>query len=221
MTTAYASEQSTHHVLYNNRFDTKTFVNVVLSNPSLLDLVFDYCSPATLLRLARTCKLAHATSKSYMRREFKIDRLLLPYFPSPLAFRQVQARTGTLISGSTALQFFERTQYQGSDLDLYVFPRFRQDVETFLRQEGYVCSTIRKKNPDRYADGAEHEEFGDSLYEMTAVAAVITFEKKKDGCEEKTIQVIEAKNCPMEAIMEFHSSKSIKCSYSLSSTTQC
>ena len=207
MTPAEGSEQSTCCVLYNNRFDTKTFVNVVLSNPSLLDLVFDYCSPATLLRLARTCQLTYASSKAYMRRAFKIDRLLLPYFPSPLAFRQLQARTGTLISGSTALQFFERVQYPDSDLDLYVFPKFRKDVERFMRQEGYAVSSIRNKNPDLYQDAAEYDEFEDCLYEMRAVLAVITFEKKLEGREDKKVQVIVTQRCPMEAILDFHSSK--------------
>lgn len=46
-----------------------------------------------------------------MRVAFDINRCLSRFFTSPSAFRSLQARTGTLISGSIALQFLDRVRY--------------------------------------------------------------------------------------------------------------
>ena len=75
-----------------------------------------------------------------MRRAFSIDKLLSPYFtPTEVTqFRELQSQTGTLISGSTALQLFDRVTYSESDLDLYVEHRFSRALAEWLLEIGYT-----------------------------------------------------------------------------------
>lgn len=65
-----------------------------------------------------------------MKRAFNLDKLLSRFFSPPeiLRFRELQCSTGMLISGSTALKFFERVVYPDSDLDLYIEHRFSRQV---------------------------------------------------------------------------------------------
>ncbi|KAH9899411.1 hypothetical protein C8Q73DRAFT_743368 [Cubamyces lactineus] len=211
--------------------------------------IFDDCSAATLLRIARTCRAARYAIAAYCRVAFNIDRLLSRFFPSPTppccsichtrhehsqiydrarAFRSLQARTGTLISGSCALQFFDRTVYPESDLDLYVHMRDRREVGRWLIQEGYTFV------PNVYQSRKFEEEVvhgmsqrTDGIYRMPGVAAILTFKKSvpaptipailenedtsdtssqsaREHCELK-VQIIVAKNTPMEVILGFHS----------------
>lgn len=84
------------------RTASSIFGRKIITNDLLLDLIISCCSPATLLCFSQTCRTIHLLVKSYTRRTFKIDHLLSRFFSSPLEFRRLQARTATLISGSTA-----------------------------------------------------------------------------------------------------------------------
>ena len=88
----------------------------ILTNHVIHWNIFSYCTPQTLLRFERTCRLAQAIVEDYIRVAFNIDARLSPFFDDPRAFRSLQARTGTVISGSTALQFFERAIYPGTGM---------------------------------------------------------------------------------------------------------
>ncbi|KAI0694389.1 hypothetical protein C8T65DRAFT_698990 [Cerioporus squamosus] len=198
--------------------------------------IFSTLSPANLVRISSTCRTAYAAVAAYTRLTFDIDRLLSRYFPSPTrgcsitcclshaheqeygrarAFRSLQARTGTLVSGSTALQFFKRTVWPESDLDLYVHMRHRREVAQWLLDEGYQYKPTdfriqNSRNPN-------------GIYSMPGVMAIVTFikplprpdrtsnsvdgeeEADDDGPSELKVQVIVAKNTPMEVILGFHS----------------
>ena len=53
---------------------------------------------------------------------FNLTRLVCSFFPGEqvLSFQNMLKTTGGIISGSTALQFLDRTQYSVVDLDLYI-----------------------------------------------------------------------------------------------------
>lgn len=91
----------------------------ILSVDKIRGALFTFVSPATLIRLSRTCRDMQAIVSSYAVEAFDIDCHLSQFFLDPSNFRSLQARTGTLVSGSSALQFFDRSCYVGSDLDLY------------------------------------------------------------------------------------------------------
>lgn len=185
----------------------KTFEEKFTTNDLLYDLVFSYCSPATFLRVSRTCRAANAAVKSYMGRAMNINRIFSRFFSEPLGFRKLQARTGTLVSGSAALQFFDRSFYAESDLDVYVPKQFRKDVGRFLFDEGYKFVPNAKQDPDFWA-AINHPRVLDStgIYAFRGVSGVFTFEKEQSGKELK-VQLIVSVHSPMEIILGFHSSK--------------
>lgn len=106
------------------------------------DVIFDHLSAATLVWYAKTCKASYCQVQSYKCRRFRLHELLAPYFSLPQIdyLRQLQAATGMLISGSTALQFFDRVIYPDSDLDLYVENGhdFCEKIRGWLLEVGYT-----------------------------------------------------------------------------------
>ena len=190
------------------------FVDKIATNHLIYDTIFAAASPASILCLARTCKVAHIAMRDYFTRTFNINRHLTRFFDDPLAFRSLQARTGTLISGSSALQFFERTVYETSDLDLYTPLLFRKDVGRWLLAQGYHYTPNSIQNPDfEVASNEDHvdvHEFGYPTDDnrMRGVAAVFTFHKPSPVQADKRLQVQVIVGCrsPMEVILYFHSS---------------
>lgn len=195
--------------------DANVFANMIVTNDLIYDIIFAAASPGSILCLARTCRAAHASMRDYFTRTFNINKHLTRFFDDPLAFRSLQARTTTLISGSSALQFFDRTIYEDSDLDLYVPLLYRKDVGSWLLAQGYQYIPNSVQNPDFGA--ASDENNIDNLNRiyvgpdsrMRGVAAVFTFHKSSPVMPDKKlqVQVIVAKRSPIAAILHFHSSE--------------
>lgn len=162
--------------------------------------IFNLLSAAALLRISRACRSSHRAVTAYIGTAFNIDRRLARFFPSPAgagcspgcateheheqeyararAFRSLQARTGTLVSGSTALQFFMRTVWPASDLDLYVHPRARREVGRWLIDEGYKYKPMEFQDPRFEVEMAECiVRRPNGIYSMPGVLAVLTFVK--------------------------------------------
>lgn len=192
------------------------FTSVVLTNDLLYDLVLWCASPATLVRLARTCRSAHAAVQSHIRRTYNINAHLSRFFAAPLAFRSLQARTHTLISGSNTLQFLDRTYWPESDLDLYCHYEAREELGWYLiREEGYRFVPNSRQDPSFSiaVTQARPEGIGQSAYSrLKGVAAIYTFAKRVQNPEGPSrrlkVQIIVTCNTPMEAIFNFHSSMS-------------
>ena len=197
----------------------------------IYDALFDCCSPAMMLRLSRTCRLAQAATKDYMDRAFDINRHLKRFFNYPLSFRVLQARTQAVVSGSSALQFMGRLYYPISDLDIFVANRNAQEVcdwVVYQGGKGYrftptagqtakgivdVPTALEIHNHrDAWRDepGGETHEW--NFYSIQNKRAVLNFKSEDD---ELCVQVIVTHNTPMECILSFHSSKRI-ISYPLS-----
>ncbi len=193
-----------------------TFSTKILTNHVLYDLVFEASSPGSLFRLRRTCRLGRTAVDDYLPRAFKINSHFERFFDNPEAFRSLQARTATLVSGSSALQFFNRTTYEGSDLDLYTYYQHRQEVGQWLIQNGYVFqpNSMQDSDPDTaLRKCVDLEDLHDRLkYHMKGVAYVFTFTKPspRDASKKLQVQVVVASSyaSPMAVILNFHSSKS-------------
>ncbi|RDB29592.1 hypothetical protein Hypma_016016 [Hypsizygus marmoreus] len=95
------------------------------------DARFSCLSPRSLFRFGAVNQEEHLAVQSYQRRAFSVEDLLLRYFNDAqcIEFRTLQATTGTLISGSTAVEFFDRTRYAEHDLDLFVEHHHAIDVD--------------------------------------------------------------------------------------------
>ncbi|KAK7696085.1 hypothetical protein QCA50_000728 [Cerrena zonata] len=193
--------------------EPKTFSNTIIPNDLIHNLVFFFCSPGSLLCLSRTCSSVHTMVQAYMQRVFKIERILSRFFTSPISFRRIQAETGTLISGSTILQFFDRSFYPKSDLDLYV--SWISDyfmIADFLSKEGYKYVPRPGQHAVfNVAAGEDAFDRSDSAYgEVDEVLHVFTWKKYPEGRLEDPlrIQLIVSTDDPINVILGFHSSES-------------
>ena len=193
-----------------------TFSGALLDVDLVLDNIFDFASPGTLFCFKRTCKRAKTAVESYFRRAFNINRHLSQFFDNPHDFRSLQARTCTLISGSNALQFFNRVRYEGSDLDLYAYYEHRLEVGHWLIRNGFAFQPASWQNEDfdiasrNCKHTSEPDPPGERLkYHTQGVIAVFTFTKDHPEEEdaELKVQVVVALKAPMDVVMDFHSSK--------------
>lgn len=171
------------------------------------DLLFGYLAPADLIAYSKTCKTVREAVASFYRRAFRIEHILRRYFASHeiLQFRELQATTATIISGSSALQFFDRTEYADSDLDLYVEHRFRIPVVLWLKNIGYTFvprSSLGPQNIEIVLD----ENFGTTspvTSEYTDAMFVLDFMRPN---HHHKIQLITSSASPLELVLHFHSS---------------
>lgn len=114
----------------------------------IYDRVNSSISPRTGIMLAQTCHAAKYARACFNRRAFNVNRHLGRFFQNPLAFRSLQAQTGALISGSSALQFFDRETYEDSDLDVYLHPGHLKQIGAWLMEaEGYTYITENSNTP--------------------------------------------------------------------------
>jgi hypothetical protein len=181
------------------------------TNRTIYDIVFACSSPGTLARFSRTCRGSYDAVNSFNRCAFNINQHLSRFIDDPIGFRSMQAQTGTLISGSNALQFLDRTLYENSDLDLYVHDLYRYEVGAFLQEHGYVF--MPNERQDARFGGPEYLRYGTTNlykrnteandYNMQGVAAVFNF--WKEGSSTHKIQLITATHSPLEIILNFHS----------------
>lgn len=179
-------------------------------------MILDPLSPAELYKYARTCKASRNVVNAYIRRQFQVHKLLARYFSDPEIpeFRLLQFNTGMVISGSAALQFFNRTVYEESDLDLYVEHRYRKSIAIWLRQIGYkytphAKSTLATLDDALLSEGPEGAQTGIKITdgwdkEFYEAILVLTFEKHRPY---RKVQVITSILHPISKVLRFHSSE--------------
>lgn len=182
----------------------------ILTNDLLFDIIFDACSPGSIVRVSLTCRIAYGAVQYYIARACDVNALLSRYFPDPLEFRSLQRRTGALVSGSTALQLFLRERYPESDLDVYVRKDDFEKVARWVLAQDYKFSPLQSQGTD-FEDAILEEDFEDdylSLFPTSPTFNVMTFVKSWKSDPEKVlkVQIIGARHTPMEAILKFHSS---------------
>jgi hypothetical protein len=170
-----------------------------------------------IVYFALTCRLAQRAVARYRSFVFNINCRLSRFFSDPLAFRSLQAETYTLISGSFALQFFDRSDYPEADLDLYTHPGFSRSVGKWLIHEGYefqptptqdasfeVADKSNWRGTQPPYGATESSEW--EGYQWNGVWEVYSFQKK-DGEQLLKVQIIASSMSPFETIMNFHSSE--------------
>jgi len=176
--------------------------------------IFDELSPVDVIHFGQINKAARIAVTNYSQLNFDIKRMLSPYFSEEdiKSFRLVQLITGAVISGSTAVQFFDRTTYPGSDLDIYVEHQYCRDVAYWLVSRGYEYKPSKPDQPKSFVEAFKswngNEIFPLFLQDAAGYAdhgVDNIFDFFKSGSERK-IQLISAKACPIEVILNFHSS---------------
>ncbi|THU96193.1 hypothetical protein K435DRAFT_755079 [Dendrothele bispora CBS 962.96] len=166
-------------------------------DPILRDL-----SPVERNRFSKISKEARQAVSSYNKRAFQIEKLLSCYLNTPhevTEFRKLQYRTGMLISGSSALQFFDCSVYE-SDLDLYVSFKKGLSVIEFLNSIGYFYQPSANQDVLQTLDNSISGQIHFLPYVGNGLKGVIDF--SRDG---KKIQLVICLHCPMQIILGFHS----------------
>ncbi|PBK96254.1 hypothetical protein ARMGADRAFT_1028431 [Armillaria gallica] len=136
--------------------------------------------------------------------------VLSPYFNHLGRYGLVEAQhlTGTLISGSMAILFFNDTNYTHSDLDIYVQSDRRHTLFTFLSEQGYhfiplMDVPLTLDTPLDEIECMDHVKVAyDFLkYDSETINAVYSFQR--DG-NAKTVQVVATIQNPLYTILNFH-----------------
>ncbi|RDB26109.1 hypothetical protein Hypma_006894 [Hypsizygus marmoreus] len=172
------------------------------------NLLLSCLPPRELIRFGATTRANDEVVSSYMSRAFTIDDLLSTYFtPSQITqFRLVQGRTGAIISGSTAVEFFDRQRFEGSDLDVYIEHASAEILGLWLLESGYSFLPRSFQNPvfpDVLVDPLSEDTNGEqSLYVGFGVDTVCNFVKTSP---DRRVQLMTTRGPVMDVILSFHS----------------
>ena len=112
---------------------------------AIVDEIFSFSTPRTIINLSKTCRAALPIAASYFRAAYKPERLLQQFLPDPVlvrAFRTLQAETGLTIFGKAAYNFLARASLSGTDtptvvMSLYVDKSHTSLVNDFFTGAGY------------------------------------------------------------------------------------
>lgn len=108
--------------------------------PPIFDRITSHLPIKDIVALTRTChELKPLYQKMVSRGAWNIDSRLQKFVKDPLGFRKRLAELDGIISGSFALQFMDRVDWEGSDLDVCVqlgekadaFCRYIEEVEGY------------------------------------------------------------------------------------------
>ncbi|KAI0083693.1 hypothetical protein BDY19DRAFT_858899, partial [Irpex rosettiformis] len=155
--------------------------------------------PQGIIRFQQVSKECRRTVIANLPHLFPIHRMLKIFFDSPTDFRALQARTGAIISGSFALQFFSQVYYSDTDLDIYVHYGAREILGSWILGNDYkYISRKITVTVGNVEDSASTLEYGQEIL------GVLEFQRKR-GDVEKKVQIIIVEESPLAAIMEFHS----------------
>ncbi|KAI0646149.1 hypothetical protein C8Q79DRAFT_909306 [Trametes meyenii] len=184
--------------------------------------VFSHCTPGTVANLSRVNRCIQEAAMDYKFRAYNINKRLSRFSNNPKAFRSLQKQTATIISGSFALQFFDRTYYDESDLDLYVHPDssclllghhliesegylfvpYSWQLESYDNEARRLCDQMHLPLSD-IEDSMEFEH----AYKIRSVRTVYNFVRTHNPTPggKRKIQLIVCRSSPMASLMDFHS----------------
>ncbi|KAI0765136.1 hypothetical protein C8Q74DRAFT_1450222, partial [Fomes fomentarius] len=219
--------QAHHSQLQSPHTSPRSLIDV-FSCHLISDRVLHQLDPRSLALVACVSRMTQQATQDYRRRAFNINKRLERFFSNPPAFRSLQATTAAIISGSFAVQFFDRSFYPESDLDIYVHPDAHvRDIALYLLSEGYTYQPTEwqqlrfEDELDRLwatiepesSDGSDSRSKGDTdsvsedTYGLSSLLAVWNFNNKvsPDGEDKRNVDVIVAQNSPLESVLDFHS----------------
>ncbi|KAH6911171.1 hypothetical protein BKA70DRAFT_1146507 [Coprinopsis sp. MPI-PUGE-AT-0042] len=194
------------HSRFQARKSQTKAVQGVFSAAPIYDNILSLVDPGDAIRLGKTCRSATQAYHNFISRAYNIDKLYRRWFKDTTGFRRLQAKTGTLVSGSTAVQYFDRTFYESSDIDIYTFRKEAVEVAEWIVGEGYVYQAIGafpdyESHIEQLKNECSDEEWPpEETYVNGGMCTVMEF--KKNGA---VVQLIVTRNCPFHAITMFHS----------------
>ncbi|KAJ7586497.1 hypothetical protein C8J56DRAFT_757882, partial [Mycena floridula] len=139
----------------------------------------------------------------YLKKAMDINKALNHFFTEPshvIEFRHALLETKALISGSFALQYFDRQCWSGSDLDVYVTANAAHALIDKVLNRGYrECpgpfdTVLWHKRIDKLE--SIHDDYPDSMKR-----SVVNLYNK----DRRHIQIIIVGRTPFDTIMGYHS----------------
>ncbi|RDB21204.1 hypothetical protein Hypma_011908 [Hypsizygus marmoreus] len=164
--------------------------------------------PVDFARFSSVCRPIHEDAMSFRSRAFNINKHLAPYFlqAETEAFRRLQASTGMLISGTSALEFFLRSCFNVplQELEVFVEHSFALQVGRWLITIGYEFIPAGPQNDEfkmayTEASGPQGVRSYRSFKYATAVFRFFSFRTGKN------VQLIAACSSPLQVILNMSS----------------
>lgn len=129
-----------------------------------------YLEPQDFLAMTMVSQDVHATliEDGLPRATYNINRHLKKFFADPIAFRRIQAETGTLIGGGLTRDFFANRAQTADDIHIFVnhVPGKREGDRTavldFLESDGWL-SLIDEDSMDTDSDDEDGGEVDDFI----------------------------------------------------------
>jgi len=187
----------------------------------LIAHLFSFVQVHEIMKVMQTSKTMEAMCRVYKRIGWNIGSRLRPWFVDVDGFRAKLHRCNAIISGSQALQFFDRNSYPGSDMDIYVRSGSAEELGRWLLRDGYKYrSRSRLYSHSRFRrDAAKlavrciERGSGDfksmGSVDSKSMLSVFNFARKGSNNQLFKIQVIVVDVDPVRFILHcFHSSGS-------------
>lgn len=150
---------------------------------------------------------------SYRQRAYNLKKTMGRFMSGDEVdrFQLLQSETGTVISGSVALQYLGRYDFTASDLDIYTEHRYAEQVCDFLVGLGYHYQPRTNQHLSFTAQLTRDEVQGAHLggfmmpgaYSSNSMCGAYNFVKPNN--DDVVIQLITARIAVMDIILDFHS----------------
>ncbi|KAF7902235.1 hypothetical protein EAF00_002138 [Botryotinia globosa] len=176
---------------------SSTWEDIFLCYP-IFDNICTHLDPNEILLLRATTKQLSPLFESLFKTQWNINRQLKRFIEDPITFRSKLATYNAVISGSFALQFFERRFWKESDLDIYVngsddSGSHDQLDEHLVNSEGYNLQAAKEDEDNDLHAYAGH--LSDILEVKTYLKTNLTEERPLQ------IQLIFTTDTPWKAII--------------------
>ncbi|KAJ7629947.1 hypothetical protein DFH06DRAFT_1140705 [Mycena polygramma] len=112
-----------------------------------LELVLSYWAPNDVLKAAGLSRIMRGVVEHYKNIVWNIDRHLRRWFLDPIGFRRKLKMCGGVVSGSQIVQFFDRTLYPKSDMDVFMRVGGVYLMGTWLATQRYTLVTTSADYP--------------------------------------------------------------------------
>ncbi|KDR81282.1 hypothetical protein GALMADRAFT_208065 [Galerina marginata CBS 339.88] len=191
---------------------TAGFFTAIACLPQRLIIrIFSFLTIQQLLFLSEVSWETRALVHIYVARAWSFQLNFRPWFRNTSAFQELLNRCEALVSGSHALQFFDRSYYPGSDMDIYVLHAQVKSVASWVYRQGYRVipnAQVRLADPNKFAYPVT--TISPKSRKGSSITTVVNFIRREiywDGAvNEKHVQVIGLRVDPILHILyEFHS----------------
>lgn len=187
---------------------------LIRSDRQLIGLVLNSLHLSDVIRLKSASRFLATVISFYLQVRYSFHTFFEKWFLDTRGFRETLHRSGAVVSGSQALQFFDRVNYTGSDLDIFVRIGGLGILHGWLRQEGYHSFSPKDENSsntDQYMDirATQRKVVFSKSSHQRPLYGVFNFKTYPNFPRvDQVIQIIVVDTDPISHILfNFHSSK--------------